>query len=82
MIHTIMPSDTLPILAIYAGIGLLYAIFKFAGVQLRYGTIGLILIIQPVAMSIYSDFDPRIMLGCVVGGVVILVFDVRRSQIL
>ena len=76
-----MPEGTIQIVAVFAGIGVLVAILRAVGVRLRYGVVGLFLIIYPIAISTYTDFDPWFALGSGVIGLVILVLDVRRSRV-
>lgn len=66
------------LLAIYLGIAVVYGILRWVGFRLRYGVIGLILILQPVAMSLYTELDPRITLASVLLGLFVLLIDARR----
>ena len=74
-----MSIDSFLIIVVYGSISVLYTILMLLGDQLRFGIIGVILIIQPVAMMTYSDFNPWITLAAVVIGIIVLIADLRRA---
>lgn len=74
-----MSIDVVAIILIYAGIFLLYLASKKWLVRLRFGVVGLILILQPAAMATYRDLPGLAILVSATLGVIVLLADVRHQ---
>ena len=71
-------NPVMGIVIIYAGLILLTWVSNRWLVKVRWGVVGFILIIQPVATTIYKPIDPRWVLAFVVAGVIVLLADLSR----
>ena len=67
------------IIIIYAGIGVLQWVSNRWWVKMRFGIVGLVLVIQPVATTIYDPIESAHVLALVLLGLVILLIDASRQ---
>ena len=75
-----MNTDILAIALIYVGIGIIAWIINRWFGRIRLGVLGLVLIIQPVAMATYREMNPWIVLSLVVIGILLLTGSIARSR--
>lgn len=73
-------NPVLGIVVIYAGAMALILVSNRWLVKIRWGAVGLILIVQPVATTIYDPIDPRWVLVSVSLGLILLLIDISRQQ--